>query len=201
MKVIRSQANPKRSAILRHAIEVFACEGFRNADVQTIADRANVGKGTVYRNFPSKEELFNAATYDVLVRLDDHMFSAIEGIEEPVAAMYALGMAHTDFFQSNRSYLEIFVQNRSEFRGSVPDSHRALHEQMIHRLVEVVERGIANGEIRPADPRGIVMSMSTVLYGTIMFGCYIEDEYSLVELGEKSLRSFLRGIRTDRTTD
>ena len=186
--------NPRRAVILKQAIETFAREGYRNADVQVIADQANVGKGTVYRNFASKEELFNAATYDVLVRLEAYMFGATEGIEDPVQILFAFGSAHTRFFELNPSYLEIFVQNRAEFRGTVPERHKELHEQMIGRLVRIVERGIEQGQIEPADPRGIVMTMGTVLYGTIMFGCYVKDEYSLTKLGEQALRSYLRGI-------
>lgn len=198
-KAAVADENPKRAAILSHAIETFAREGFRQADVQIIADRAGVGKGTVYRNFSSKVELFNTATFDVLQRLERYMFQATEGKVEPLEILYSLGMAHTRFFELNQSYLEIFVQNRAEFRGTVPAKHVELHEQMISRLVQVVERGIADGQIEDTDPRGIVMSMGTVLYGTIMFGCHVEHEYSLTELGEKSLRSFLRGISTDTT--
>lgn len=193
-----TQLNPRRAVILKQAIETFAQEGFRHADVQVIADRANVGKGTVYRNFASKEELFDAATYDVLARLGEYMFAATEGIDEPLEILFALGTAHTRFFELNPSYLEIFVQNRAEFRGTVPERHRELHEQMIGRTVQVVERGIAAGLIQPADPRSIVMEMATVLYGTIMFGCYVQDEFRLSELGERALRSFLRGISIDR---
>ena len=199
-KAAVTDENPKRASILTHAIETFAREGFRHADVQVIADKAGVGKGTVYRNFSSKEELFNAATFDVLERLERYMFEATEGKVASLEILYAFGMAHARFFELNQSYLEIFVQNRAEFRGTVPAQHKELHEQMISRLVQVVEGGIADGEIENSDPRGIVMSMGTVLYGTIMFGCHVEDEYSLTELGEKSLRSFLRGIRADTTT-
>ncbi len=200
-KSVAAQENPKRAAILRHAIETFAREGFRNADVQDIADRAAVGKGTVYRNFASKEELFYAATYDVLIRMRDCIFAAIEGVDDPLDALYALGTAHTTFFARNKSYLEIFVQNRAEFRGTVPPLHKQQHEQMISRIVTIVERGIAAGRIESTDPRGIVMTMATVLYGTIMFGCYVDDDYSLGELGEKALRTFLRGISTSIHAD
>ena len=55
----------KRQAILEQAIRTFAELGFRGADVQVIADRAGVGKGTVYRYFHSKEDLFWATTYEV----------------------------------------------------------------------------------------------------------------------------------------
>ena len=187
--------SPKRAAILAQAVEVFAQQGYRHADVQEIADRAQVGKGTVYRNFASKEDLFDAATYDVLLRLERHMFGAVDLTEDPLQVLYRIGTAHTAFFDQHPSYLEIFVQNRAEFRGTVPPLHKELHEQMIGRLVEVVQRGIDGGQLAEGDPRSIVMALGTVLYGTIMFGCYVKDDYRLTALGEVSLRSFLRGIQ------
>jgi AcrR family transcriptional regulator len=193
--------NPKRAVILRHAIETFAQEGFRHADVQRIADRAGVGKGTVYRNFSSKEELFDAATFDVLVRLERCMFSAIEGIDDELEALRELGRAHSRFFERNPSYLEIFVQNRAEFRGTVPERHKQLHERMIERSVRIVESGMAKGRIVPAEPRGVVMSLGVVLYGTIMFGCYVKDDYDLLELGETALNSYLQGIGVSDLAD
>ena len=51
----------RRAEILDTATAVFAENGFAAADVQEIADKTGVGKGTIYRYFPSKEELFLAA--------------------------------------------------------------------------------------------------------------------------------------------
>ena len=193
-----TRSNSKRDHVLRHAIEVFAGQGYRHADVQVIADNATVGKGTVYRYFGSKEELFWASTYRVLERLGRHLSDAVEGIDSPLAALRAAGMAYAEFFERNPSYLEIFVQNRAEFRGSIPPSHKEFHERMIHAFVEIVERGIAAGEIRPVNARRTIMSLGSVFYGTVMFGCYVKDEFSLSELAENTLDSFLRGIRATR---
>ena len=50
----------KRPLILRAATEVFAEEGFNSVTVAAIADRAGIGKGTVYEYFSSKDELLFA---------------------------------------------------------------------------------------------------------------------------------------------
>ena len=63
--------------------------GFRGTDVQVIADRAGVGKGTVYRYFRNKEDLFWAATYEVLMRLERHLEAAMEGVEGAAAKLRA----------------------------------------------------------------------------------------------------------------
>jgi AcrR family transcriptional regulator len=50
---------PKRDAILRAALEVFAAHGVHGVAVPEIAARAGVGTGTIYRFFESKEVLIN----------------------------------------------------------------------------------------------------------------------------------------------
>jgi AcrR family transcriptional regulator len=193
------QNNPKRALILRHAIDTFARHGFRNSDVQVIADQALVGKGTVYRYFTSKEELFWSATYFVLQRLQQCLFQAVEGVDDPLESLFAAGMAHARFYEANPAYLEMFVQNRAEFRGVVPPSHKELHEQMILEFVKIVEKGVACGQIRPLDPRKTVMSLGSVFYGTVIFACFVEEEFTLTELAQNTLKKFLRGIRADQS--
>src|SRR3954462_4909938 len=47
-----------RERIVRAAIDQLADGGYASAGVQTVATRAGVATGTVYRHFPSKSELF-----------------------------------------------------------------------------------------------------------------------------------------------
>jgi AcrR family transcriptional regulator len=51
---------PKREAILDAALDLFAAKGYHGTTVPEVADRAEVGAGTVYRYFESKEALVNA---------------------------------------------------------------------------------------------------------------------------------------------
>jgi len=48
---------PKRDAILRAAIDVFAERGFFNAQVADVARAAGVAAGTVYLYFKGKDDL------------------------------------------------------------------------------------------------------------------------------------------------
>jgi len=66
----------RQEQILDAAALVFAKHGFRNTDVQYVADALQVGKGTIYRYFPSKEALFLAAVDRGMRRLTER-FEAI----------------------------------------------------------------------------------------------------------------------------
>ncbi len=53
-------AKNKRDDVIQATLEIIAENGFHNAPTSLIAERANVGMGTIYRYFKSKEELIHA---------------------------------------------------------------------------------------------------------------------------------------------
>jgi AcrR family transcriptional regulator len=59
MRPQRADARRNRDAILRAAHEIFELEGVL-ASLDSIALRAGVGNATLYRNFPSREDLLSA---------------------------------------------------------------------------------------------------------------------------------------------
>jgi AcrR family transcriptional regulator len=186
----------KRQAILEQSLRAFAELGFRGADVQVIADRAGVGKGTVYRYFGSKEELFWATTYEVILRLDRFIFAEVERVEGGLAKLRALAAAHAEFFEANPQYLEVFVQERAEFRGPVPASHRQHHEKMIEKIGEIIQHGIDAGELRPVDTRQTTLAMACLLYGTAVLGCRLEP-MGVPRMAEYAVEVFLDGLRAE----
>ena len=56
---LRADARRNREKVLRAADEMLAAHGV-DASIDDIASRAGVGVGTVYRNFPTKEALWEA---------------------------------------------------------------------------------------------------------------------------------------------
>jgi AcrR family transcriptional regulator len=56
---VRSDARKRRELLLDAAAEVFAAQGY-GAPLDSIAARAGVGQGTLYRNFADRDELLFA---------------------------------------------------------------------------------------------------------------------------------------------
>ncbi|MGW7688243.1 TetR/AcrR family transcriptional regulator [Streptomyces asiaticus] len=67
---LRADAQRNREKILSAAVRVFAEEGL-DAHLERIAKEAGVGTGTLYRNFPTRELLIEAAYRNELARLCD----------------------------------------------------------------------------------------------------------------------------------
>jgi AcrR family transcriptional regulator len=189
----------KRLAILEQAIRTFAEFGFRGTDVQVIADGAGVGKGTVYRYFHSKEDLFWAATMEVMQRLERFLFQAMEGVEGPSQKIRASALAYARFFEANPACLEMFIQERAEFRGSGPESHRQYHQQVIRRFEAIFQAGIDSGELRPLDTHQTTHSLGRLMYGIVALGSHLTP-LSAAQMAEHALDIFFQGINANPRT-
>lgn len=67
-KPLRADAARNRDRILKTAYETFASEG-ATVPLDEIARRAGVGAGTVYRHFPTKDDLFRAVIEDRIAQI------------------------------------------------------------------------------------------------------------------------------------
>lgn len=188
------EPSEKAEAILEQAIRTFAGLGFRATDVQVIADRAGVGKGTVYRHFGTKEDLFWTAAFEVFKRLRHTLVEAEQSATGAVAKLRAACLAYGRFFDRNPEYLEVFVQDRAEFRGTGPEAYKHDHRQLLEHFLGIVQRGIDAGELRPIDPRKTMVALSGLLYGATVQDCFLSQGTAMQEVIEHGVDVFLAGL-------
>lgn len=188
----------RKHIVLKAAIKEFAKKGYADADMDKIAKRANVGKGTIYRYYSSKEGLFHAVADDAFGRFRDFVFSALQGAEKASALeqMKETGRAVLTFFDENRILLEIFLHERSQFRGMIHSKYLRMYSDHIHIFEDLVESCMRQGVIRRMDPRELLDTIGDMLVGLVyMWGVRREAEplvqkWSLVE------ETIFRGILT-----
>src|SRR3954469_3103314 len=71
-------------AILDAATDLFAEFGYSDAVTNDLMEKLGVGKGTIYRHYPSKRDLFLAAVDRVMKRQRDFIDEAIASVEDPI---------------------------------------------------------------------------------------------------------------------
>lgn len=77
---LRADAARNRARVLEVAYDTFAAEGLA-VPIDEIARRAGVGAGTVYRHFPTKEDLFRAVVVDRIQRIVDDGRALLAGAD------------------------------------------------------------------------------------------------------------------------
>jgi AcrR family transcriptional regulator len=159
----------RKAQILDTAARVFATYGFANTQVQTIANHVGVGNGTVYRYFPTKEQLFLSAVERGLKELEAEMDAVLAlPLDGPELIRLAI-RTYLGFFHRRPEMAELFIQERAAF----PHHHRPLyfvtkddemeckHEAFFNRLVET-------GVIRSIPQERFFAVIGDLLYGTIL---------------------------------
>jgi AcrR family transcriptional regulator len=142
--VVRSDARENRARILAAAREAFAEDG--GASMNQVAQRAGVGAGTLYRNFPTREALVLAVYQDEVTRI----VATVNDLLDRVPPLEALRLWTTDLVEAMR---------RKHGLGDAlsPGAHQAVTEQsygpVVAAITELLDAGKKDGSIRPdADP-------------------------------------------------
>ena len=96
----------KRSEIVHAALELIAENGFHGAPMAMIAERANVGAGTIYRYFENKDVLINGLCQD----LEERMYPII------LKGYAADTPLRERFLHLGAALLRYFIGNPLDFR-------------------------------------------------------------------------------------
>lgn len=121
-KRIHKSAAEREKEIISAATRLFAERGYQVADMEAIAAGAEVGKGTVYRYFPTKEQLFKATLQHNLDELRCRMETAAEQETDPLFKLRELIRTYLRFFEERPEVLELFVQERAELARDKTDT-------------------------------------------------------------------------------
>ena len=121
----------RRNRILAVAQEVFAEHGFRSADVKTIAERAGVGKATIYKFFDSKEALLLTIVEENLNHIRDLALKHLISNEPPLDRLRGVCVSIARYLAGNREFSRVLIQEAGEFAGDIQRQHLALMEQYL----------------------------------------------------------------------
>src|SRR3954462_5545724 len=88
-------------AILDAATDLFAEYGYSDAVTNDLMGMLGVGKGTIYRHYPSKRDLFLAAVDRVMKRQREFIDAVIASVDDPIDRIEAATRAFLAFFAEN----------------------------------------------------------------------------------------------------
>lgn len=181
----------KRNAILAGAADVFGATPFDEVLVDQIAHRAGVGKGTLYRYFSSKEDLYIGMKVAGLPRLQDRVEQAVAAARTPEEKLRAIAREMVAYFWQETLFIALVPKNPGEERKSEPvwakerDAFRA-------RLAKVLAEGETVGVFRKLDrTRAAVFFFAGFLRAAIL-NRRAEDTPESV--GEEIADLFIKGV-------
>jgi AcrR family transcriptional regulator len=158
---LRADAQRNRERLLVAAVRAFSAEG-PDVTLDAIAKDAGVGIGTLYRHFPTRESLIDAAYRNELDRLCDAAGELLRAMPSDKAI---------------RSWMDHFVDYTRTKRG-MADALRALiasggnpfahsRDRLSEAITSLLRAGAADESVRPdVEADDVLVSLSGVALAT-----------------------------------
>jgi len=149
----REDQEAKRRRILKVAAREFVSKGYNGANINVIAEKSGIGKGTIYLYFPSKAELFTEALRESNKLWLERAREVVSSETDPLAALrkllrldVVLGVEHKELAQL---WLSSFFGENRQFAGTAAE----VFEEYLRLVLELVRKCVDNGTFRKVDER------------------------------------------------
>ena len=157
----RPRSRRTEKAILEAASEIVSSSGLADLTIEGVAERAGVGKASIYRRWPSKGALaFDAVVDAILTTQRTPDTGSLEGDLREVAENWVRG---SNNLQGGRTVAHLI----GELQGD-PELAAVWPERFVNRLrgerMPIVEHAAARGEIPASSDREVIMDL---LYGPL----------------------------------
>ncbi|MEW2504232.1 TetR/AcrR family transcriptional regulator [Amycolatopsis sp. NPDC047767] len=156
---IRSDALQNRARLLEVAAQVFAEQGL-DAAPAAIAKQAGVGVGTLYRHFPTREALIDAAYRHQLTRVCEKAIELLA--RHPGAEATRLWMAHFLDYATAKSGMSAAL---NAVIASGIDPYSDSHALLSGAVATLLEAGARDGSLRTdVTPDDVLILMGGIAY-------------------------------------
>jgi len=196
--ILMKENEQKRNRILDAATEVFATVGYNGADVQEIADRADVGKGTVYRYFTNKENLFWECGIRVFQFLEGASDRAIHSKGNPLERLKQALTASSEFFTAHPNAVSIMMQVRFAQKRIPEKVDHYLQHTFFAPIQNLFQEAINEGLFPPGDPLDYKISMMDAFWGITVFHRVGDDTRTLTDRILFTFRLMNHGFLTEK---
>jgi AcrR family transcriptional regulator len=149
--------------------------------VDEIAERAGLGKGTLYRYFANKETLFNELVRSRLEELEQQANAVLDGQDDVLTMISKYLRSYFEFFDRNERLYRVVVQQR----GDVGQEFQDVYVKTVMRRIPVLKRKIyrstQKGVLKEVDFQTVFYGVMGFIHGVIQKWVASDCSYSRVD--------------------
>jgi AcrR family transcriptional regulator len=160
---LRADAARNRARILAAAGEVFAQKG-ASASTEEVARRAGVAIGTVFRHFPTKDDLLRAIMKDLLQRITDQV-SLLAAKGDPATALFEFFTSMVGQAAAKKTVIELLAATGTDVQVTAPA--QALQDGISRLLTRAQQAGTVRRDIQIGE---IMALLTTTCQGALHDG-------------------------------
>jgi AcrR family transcriptional regulator len=197
-QTIRKAGRPRsvqsHQAILEAALTLFAEEGLAGVSMEAIAERAGVGKTSIYRRWSSKEDVIKEA---ITLFREDLPLPDTGNIRND---LLFIAKGSQELFDCHPLMAKLITKLIAELKTK-PEIYRAFYDKLvaprIQQFLLMIERAQERGELRSDLDAKFILTLvfSSLMYGSL-FVEVIDPYVKPVYAPEEAVDALLRGLGT-----
>jgi len=192
----------RRNQILDAARSLLFEKGLNATSINQIAKLAEIGVGTIYFYYKSKEEIFADLQEEGLELLFARILRASNKDLAPDEKLREIGLQYIRFSEKNREYYDIinyFLASPKIFFAPNLKSKVDRHgSRIIGLIIETINTGTRSGLFQSTSPRRDAITLWGTLHGLIQFRKLkdtVLDGDSHKEILDHAVDHFINGLR------
>jgi AcrR family transcriptional regulator len=167
---VRSKTPQQAERILAAAAKLFASHRFHEARMEDVAALAEVGKGTLYRYFKDKEQLYLALLDRAATGLQQRLREALAEAHGPRERLTAVVEGLLDYFDHQPHLLDLIQHAEVMQRPGTEFPWQATRNQTQALVKGILEEGQQAGLFKLDDPDLAVLMLLGGLRAVVRFG-------------------------------
>ena len=184
----------REKQIYKAALKVFSKYGYYKSDMDLIAQKAKIGKGTVYRYFKSKKNLFISLAEWGLNQLKDEILTNIEGIEDEVEKINTALEVYFNFYKTKKGFYRVLIYEKYNFMDEIARKYKETYFAHLHIIENVFQQGIQKGVFKNINTRSASISLMGIT-DALLFKWLFENKSSCFDDELAALKEiFFNGI-------
>ena len=148
----RTKTLSKQESILDAASRVFSGREYHQVLTEEIAEEAGIGKGTIYRYFANKEDLYFATIVHGFEKLHEQLGIVLAREASPARRLESIARESMMFFWTRRDFYALLYRNEKRFI-SQESRIRKTRERLVRLVQQTIVEGIERREFRGVDPK------------------------------------------------
>lgn len=186
----RVKTAAKSKAILDAASRIFQSREYHDVLIDDVAALAGTGKGTIYRYFSTKEELFFVSVLHGLDDLHDALSRELAAGESLSARLASIATQTLEFTWNRRDLVTLLHRDERLFSRR-KEEFEERRQKIVTLVARSIEDGIRQGDLRDVNPRSGAEVFLGMLRGLNMWRRPTDTIEQLVAI---ALDVFLNGV-------
>jgi len=150
-----------RKAILQAALEVFSQRGFGGSTIDRIAERAGLSKPNLLYYYPSKEAIYVAVLEDTLEFWLEPL-AALDPDGDPIEEIGRYVSTKLEMSRTRPEASRLFANEILHGAPAISDFLAGPLKTLVDEKAAVIKKWIAEGKLRPIEPRHLIMMIWAV---------------------------------------